>query len=222
MKIAVGISSGELGRYAVFYDSLMHVRGVTHDNVIQARSANIAENRNGIAERALTMGFDAVWYVDDDHVFAPQTLERLAAAEKDVVSGLYLKREIPFVPHVYDREDERGWCYPRLLQPLQRGLVSVKAVAAGCLLVKAKVLKALEKPYWRLGQITKDGWGDDLNFCRRVREAGFEVWCDLDTLVGHQMAGTIWPVYRKDGTWGTVLVQGREAIAEWPAAQEKP
>ena len=120
-----------------------------------------------------------------------------------------------------DKEDERGWCSPHLLRPFERGLIQLKATGAGCLLVKSAVLRAMAKPLWRLGQITPDGWGDDMNFCHRVREAGFEIWADLDVLVGHVFTGVIWPAYNhENGQWATALVQrGAQPLFAWPSAR---
>lgn len=220
VKVAVGISGGILARYAVFYDSLMHVERPPGTIDIQARGACISENRNGIAERALAMGCSHVWYVDDDQVFAPDTLMRLLAHDKDVVSGLYLQRGKPFHPQVYDVEDERGFCKPRLLQDFDHGLVKAVATGAGCLLVKTDVFRKLEKPWWRLGQIIPDGWCDDMNWCHRVRAAGFDVWADLDVLVGHEMSMTVWPMRLEDGSWKTALVAGSvEPLVVFPAAR---
>lgn len=221
MRVAVGVSCGELARYSIFFDSLMHVRGVNNENVLLHPSAVISRNRNRIAERAIAEGYDAVWYVDDDQVFSPPTLEKLIAADKDIVSGLYLKREVPFTPQVYDREDENGAVFPRLLKHGERGLVKAVATGAGCLLVKTKVFQAMEKPWWRLGQLDKEEWSDDVDFCRRARAADFDIWADLDVLVGHQMNTTIWPAVQADG-WATYMVHGREVIAAWPPAQEAP
>lgn len=222
MRVAVGVSCGELARYSIFFDSLMHVRGVTNDNVFVSQGAVISRNRNRIATRAIEEGYDAVWYVDDDQVFSPATLEKLIARDKDIVSGLYLKREVPFLPQVYDREDERGAVFPRLLKNGERGMVKAVATGAGCLLVKTKVFEAMEKPWWRLGQLDKEEWSDDVDFCRRARAAGFDIWADLDVLVGHQMNSTIWPAIQGDGSWATFMVHGREVIVAWPPAQELP
>lgn len=217
MLTAVGISCGELARFSMFYDSLMQVRGVTNENVIQARSSNIAGNRNAIAEIALARGYEAIWYVDDDQVFQADCLERLQAHDKDAVSGLYLKREPPFRPNAHDQVDERGWAAPMILKG--NGLVECKAVGAGCLLVKTKVLQAMAQPWWRLGQTAPDLWGDDLDFCRRVREAGFTIHCDLSVRVGHALVGVLWPA--KEGEkWATMLTQGQDVIAVWPQGEQ--
>lgn len=221
MRVAVGISSAEQPRYGMFFDSLMHVRGVTDTNVLYRRGANIADNRNAIGEKAIELGFHAVWYVDDDQIFSPNCLERLVAADKDIVSGLYIAREIPFIPHVYQQRDD-GAIKPRLLRTLDRSLVECDVVGAGCLLVKTDVLRKMPKPWWRLGEVDGVNWSDDSGFCLRVRQAGFRVHCDQGTPVGHCMFGVVWPKYDENtGEWSTIFIQGNQAIAQWPAAREK-
>lgn len=213
MKILVGVPCAEAARFSLFYDGLMHVAGVTKDNVCVVRGSSIAKNRNVIAQQAIAGGFDAVWYVDDDQAILPDTLERLAAHDKDIVSGLYLSREVPFRPHVY-RDGEDG-CSEQLQLPPQGGLFSPHAVGAGCLLVKTGVFSAMGQPWWRLGQISSETWGDDLDFCRRARDVGFEVWCDLDCQVGHLVSPVVvWPSL--DGTgWKALLAQEEKVLAQW-------
>lgn len=218
MRVAIGVSSGELARYGIFWDSLIHVKGVSHDNVICGRGANIATNRNGIAERAVDWGFDFLWYVDDDQVFAPDTLDKLLAHDKDIVSGLYLNREVPWIPHVYRHDPEVGLWFPQLLKTSDKGLIEADSAGAGCLLVKTKVFKSMEKPWWRLGQCDKVNWSDDHDFLMRAREKGFKLYVDFDCPVGHQMNATIWPTRDPKGEWHSALVQRHEAIALWPAA----
>jgi GT2 family glycosyltransferase len=164
------------------------------------------------------MGAEWVFYLDDDHIHTPPILNSLLAREKDVIGPLYLQREWPFAPIVYDRENPDGAVYQRLLRPFDSGLISVKAIGAGGLLVRRKVFETLEKPWWRLGQVRSDLWGDDIDFCRRVRQAGFEVWCDLDNKMGHITTAEIWPVKDEKGNWLTTIVIAGKAIVTLPAA----
>ncbi len=230
----LGISGGELARYAISYHSILRLQVPPGTICIPARGSSIAENRNGIASRALDAGAEWVFYADDDQVFFPDTLTRLLVHDKDIISGLYVKREIPFVPHIYDREDENGWLAPHLLTRFDGGLMEFKSVAAGCLVVKTAVLRAMTaqglagsdgKKWWNLGQMkgAEDNWGDDHNFCQRARQAGFKIWCDLDVRIGHEVLGTVYPKRNEDGSWTTIMMQGdNQIIAEWPAAQQMP
>ena len=173
----VGISSPENARHSLFYSSLTNVAKPPHTALAHAIGSSISRNRNTIAEQALTAGAEWIWYVDDDQLFPLDTLLKLLARNVSVVSGLYLQRDFPYVPHMYDREEENGAVYPTHLAAGDAGLKSVLATGAGCLLVRTEVLKHLEPPYWRLGQnggpMGTDQWGDDIDFCRRVRAKGF-------------------------------------------------
>ena len=216
----IGISSSELSRFAVFYHSLANVQKPPHTALAHSTGASIATNRNEVTEKALQSGAEWIWYVDDDQMFAPDALTRLLSRRLDIVSGIYLQRSAPFYPHMYHRGDKQG-VYPRMLESGDSGLVELEAVGAGCLLVKTKVLRALDRPFWRLGQIRSDVWGDDLDFCNRVRAAGFKVWCDLDVRVGHIFSGIVTPTLNQDQTWSTTLSQlDNTPFVSWPAATE--
>jgi hypothetical protein len=79
-----------------------------------------------------------------------------------------------------------------------------------------EVLDALGDPVWTVGQMDKADIGEDVDFCRRVREKGFQIWCDLDVGVGHKIIGTVWP-YRTDDGWVTALVVGNKVAVYLPA-----
>lgn len=214
----IGVSAAETARFTDFWDSFVHIvpPADTRVEVRVGRGANIAANRNGLTQLALEMGADWIWYVDDDQVFAPETLQRLLAHRLDVVSGLYVARDFPFKAQVFDREDAQGRVAHRLLEPTDGGLVRVLAVGAGSFLVRRRVLEALTPPYWTLGQIEPDNWGDDIDFCRRVRAAGFDIWCDLHCAVGHKIQATLWPQRTPQG-WVTTLVASQTPIAHFPS-----
>lgn len=215
----IGISGAELSRYATFYESIMHMDIPRDTAIMQSRGASIAKNRNNIADQALKVNAKWVWYVDDDQIFKPNTLKALIARDVDVVSGLYVQRNAPFIPHVYDVPETDIGVTCHLLKPFEAGMKRRLATGAGCLLIKTKVFKELEPPFWRLGQLVKDEWCDDIDFFKRVRQAGFDVWCDYDVTVGHIFSGEVWPIREPNGNWGTTLVQGQDKIATWGAAQ---
>lgn len=218
MSGLIGISTADQGRFSVFYATLSSLQ--KPEGVISsfARGAVISENRNNISETALQCGVDWVLYLDDDHILQPNTLMRLLEADKDVISAHYVKRQYPFNPIILDAELPDGTFTWKQLHPKESGIVSVAAVGAGCLLIKRKVLEALSRPFWTLGQINPASWGDDLDFCSRVRKAGFEVNVDLDNSIGHIMTGVVWPHRNDEQGWVANFAQdvGKPTIAKWP------
>jgi hypothetical protein len=212
----IGVSAAETARFTDFWDSFVHVDRPPDTRIEVARGANIARNRNGLTEHALAAGAEWVWFVDDDQVFAPEALTRLLSHDRDIVSGLYVARDVPFKAQIFDRVDAQGKAAHRLFEPADAGLVQILAAGAGSLLVKRRVLEGLSAPYWTLGQIAKDEWGDDLDFCHRARAAGFDIWCDLDCYVGHKIQATLWPQRTEQG-WVTTLVASNQPVAHFPS-----
>lgn len=219
MSGVIGISTAESGRYSIFYASLEGMQLPSEPiQKVFARSAVISENRNAITKHALDSGADWVLYLDDDHILTRDVLTHLLAADKDVVSAHYVQRQAPFAPVAMSAELPNGRFMKLALEPTQTGLLSVAAVGAGCMLVKRRVLEALEAPYWTLGQIHPSSWGDDLHFCSRVRKAGFEIFIDLDNPVGHLMTGTVWPSHSVSQGWVTNYAADptKPVLAKWP------
>lgn len=68
----------------------------------------------------------------------------------------------------------------------RKGLVEVDGLGAGCMLIKRKVLKAIEAPFVDL--INKDGTrflGHDYYFCKKAKKKGFRVYADWEILCDH-------------------------------------
>lgn len=208
--VVIGVSAAETARFTEFWGSLCGMGSPCPVEVRVARGANIARNRNELTGYFLQSSKEWLWYLDDDQVLLPGTLGKLLAHGVEVVSGVYVSRNYPFLPLVYDQVREDGQIAFKELTT-ETGLIGVVATGAGCLLVHRRVLEALTPPYWTLGQIAPEAWGDDVDFCRRVRAAGFEVQVDVDTRVGHISQCTLWPERSATG-WGTTLVTGNRPV----------
>lgn len=212
----IGVSSSEYTRYAMFYDELTSVERPPDTLVSHSVGLYINENRNQLSDHAIELGAEWIWFVDDDHCFQPDTLTRLLAHDVDIVSGVYVRRTAPFLPVVYEQEDNTGDVVKHYFTPQDRGLKPILACGGGCLLVKTKVLKALGTPYWRFSQ-RPDGEmiGEDIDFCYRARAAGFTVWCDFDTTIGHLATVVLYPHQVTPGKWNLKVLdtKGRLVVA---------
>jgi hypothetical protein len=139
----------------------------------------------------------------DDHTFAPDILLNLIAHDVDVVVPLCLKKDAPFDPVVYEGQqlNEDGLVEHIVARLPSQGLHEIWAAGSAGMLIRKHVLDALEKPIF----ITEHGMqNEDLNFCRRVREAGFRIWCDVDQHLGHISPKTVYPYWQGD-RWGSVM-----------------
>lgn len=201
-KILVGVPTAEYARRADFYDFYNMLDRPMGTICTFAHGQSPARNRNIMIEQALEHNCTHILFLDDDVAFKPDLLTRLLAHDKDIVTGLYLMRNYPHQPIIFDYADNKGKCRYRYLKDGEKGLVEIINCGLGACLIKTEVFKSMEKPWIRLGELEKDHWCDDIGFFNRVRAAGFKLYCDLDCPVGHFASVTIWP-NNVDGVWFT-------------------
>lgn len=214
----IGMSCGELARFSETYASLMGLRKPPGTIFMQCRSMSIADNWNQIARMFMESSAEWLFLTNDDQTYAPDTLIRLLARNVDVVTGLYLSRAFPFSPVIHDDEDADGFVRTRYLQQGESGLVPVISAGDGALLIRRHVMEKIGDPWWALShQNHADKAVHDMNFSRKVRAAGFQMYCDLDVTPGHLGVFAIFPKRQPDGTWITMLTQGANALT-LPAA----
>lgn len=149
---------------------------------------DIADQRN---KAVLQAEGDWLWFIDTDMIFAPETLERLLAHEVDLVQVLCMMRHPPHVPLLYENSE-----FERSLAPSgSPRLVEVKSLGAGGTLYRKTLFETIPAP-WFEGIIGME----DTNFAQKARKAGFKLYVDLATPVGHLTPMIVWPHYQ-EGIW---------------------
>ncbi len=176
--------------------------------VFQCRYASLAHSLNTIADAFLQTGWEWLFLANDDHVYPADTLLKLLAHDKDFVTGLYVKKQIPYEPVLYDRIED-GVLKQKEFKTGESGLIPIVGCGDGCLLIRRRVFEAIPQPWWELATDDQpDVIRQDLIFCQRVRDAGFEMWCDLDTTVAHIALTPIQPARMPNGEWAPVFIGG--------------
>lgn len=210
-KIFIGVPTSDGVRWPVFYDYLQNLDKPEGTMGAGFHTNSGAMNRNLIIQEALFRQCTHVLFIDDDMAFAPNALMKLLEHNKDIVSGLFLKRVFPHPPVIF-YSDGNGKHTRRLLKDNDKGLIHVDATGFGFTLVKTSVFALLEKPYIRLGEINPERRSEDIGFCKRARSAGFSIYCDLDCPIGHIGQATFWP-HCIGGVWHTAIdTDGNEVI----------
>jgi hypothetical protein len=97
----------------------------------------------------------------------------------------------------------------------------VAAAGTGGMLVRRKVFEALPRPWFEVGQLRTDSLGEDLWFCKKAGERGFEVWVDWETQMGHLTPAAVWPVHTGEGWRTGYHLGGRGGMPIVGAAEEK-
>jgi len=208
-KVLVATATTDRVRVSQFYDHLKDLIMPPGSATSQNRNASIARARNDLVGEMLEGGYTHIFFLDDDHAFAPDVLMRLLAHQSYVVSGLYTQKVAPFGPVLVSRFDGSGQGYRLILRPGMNGLITVAGCGMGCCLIERSVLVRLTTPWFVCGTPIADQIAEDFTFCRRVSsELDLSIWADLDTRVGHYTQGAIWPAVGPDGGWITTLAMG--------------
>lgn len=147
--------------------------------------------RNTACENMLNNGFTWLFFIDDDVCIPPDTVPRLIAHGKDIVSAMYLRRANPITPVMlnFDAQRRAQW----ITSWPQGALIEADLVGAGALLIHRRVLERMPSP-WFEWELDKKDWpphlgdrlSEDFSFCRRAkRDFGFRIHVDTSIQCEH-------------------------------------
>jgi len=134
--------------------------------------------------------FDYLLMIDDD-VVPPEDLWRMVHEEKDIIAAAapaWIRDRIVWVN--FDFKETEGYKQSAevlkqliLVPPEERRPVRVDAAGTGCIAIHRKVFEHPEVGNYNPFQTLYDERGgetvgEDLNFCRKATDAGFEIWAD--------------------------------------------
>lgn len=137
--------------------------------------------RNDIVKKFLNLhSFEYLFFIDADMSFPPDILDILLQRHKDIVGALYVGRTKPYMPCVFEMKKE-PLEFPNIIK-LQGEFFKVGAISTGCLLIHRRVFERIPYPWF--------GWkkgipGEDLFFCWKASQYGFDIWCDASRKIYH-------------------------------------
>ena len=146
--------------------------------------------RNNLARQALKTDADYVLWLDSDMVFAPDTLIRMLKVCKDndidFLTAVCFRRKPPYTPCLFDRLEkvEKGASYTALLS-VPEGLFKVGGCGFAGVLMASDVLLSVQSKFNGRMFDPMDGFGEDVSFCWRARQCGYDIWCDSSIEFGH-------------------------------------
>lgn len=135
--------------------------------------------------RAMELGCDYVWVMDDDTIPQTDSLEKLVTvAEREEQAGFLASRvlwtdgtdHIMNMPHFLNSNDEN--------QPLRE----IKSSSFVSMLIKGDAIKKVGLPYSQFFI-----WGDDSEYSERISENGFRGLYVCDSIVLHKTAANYGP-----------------------------
>ena len=142
----------------------------------------IYEARNKLAKQAIKMGAEWTMWFDSDMIFPPETMLKLLEHNAPMVSGAYFRRSPPYHLVAFDECDTKNRKWTDLKLPTET--VFCGGVGFGCVLVKTDVLFDVAAKFGTWFE-PMNGFGEDLSFCWRARECGYDILLDPSITCGH-------------------------------------
>jgi len=207
----IGVLAQETARFSMFAASMTGLAAPEGSSVKWIFGHDIAENANKLVEEMYDRDVDWLWIMGDDHAFSGQILLRLLAHDKDVCVPLCLMRNAPYRPVIFSELHEGTGVRVRvnLDDHPAGGLIPVHSAGSAGMLIKRAVFDFVGKPWFESGVDSSVQLGEDVYFCDKARDAGFEIFADLDTVLGHCATHVVWPVREEDGwTFGFSMMGG--------------
>jgi glycosyltransferase involved in cell wall biosynthesis len=142
------------------------------------QSSVLPQSRISLVKMALEGGYDYILFIDADMKFPPNLLERLLAADVDVITTNYVTKSEEYSKCTsLDLEGKNLYTTPD-----KKGIEEIAMAATGTMLIKTELFKNLAEPwfifYWE--NETKRMFGEDYYFCHIARQAGYKVYIDHD------------------------------------------
>lgn len=148
--------------------------------------------RNNLARQAIKAEADWILWLDSDMVFAPDFLQRmLKICEEnkiDFLTALCFRRKPPYTPCLFDKleklPDDKGAAYTTLMS-IPDGRFQVGGCGFAGVLMSTEVVLSVSAKFGGRMFDPLPGFGEDVSFCWRARQCGYDIWCDSSIEMGH-------------------------------------
>lgn len=192
-KLVVGVCSGGTIRVetvASLYSNLINLaqQNIPPNLLFQVGGYKDI-NCNVLVEDARKQGMTHIMFIDTDMIFPEDGISRLLSHNKDIVGGNYNVRLDPTSgefsgPTVKMLVD--GKPVSMLAEGFPTELFKCYALPLGFMLVKLPVFDKMLRPYFETHVDNNNKHTtEDIDFCQKANEAGFELWCDPTIRIGH-------------------------------------
>ena len=184
MKLAIGMPTcGTIKSQTAFALFRMIHHLPFEYNIIFKEGSILHHNREMIVKEAIRLGCSHLLFIDSDMFFEADAIKQLIDRNKDIIGVNYRLRKDP--PTTTVKIDPERWAKVKEDHP--DGLLTCDAVGTGFMLINLEVFKKLSEPwfFWKSDESGDVVEGEDSWFCRKVREAGYEIWVDLSIPMKH-------------------------------------
>jgi len=148
------------------------------------------DNQNDVNEQRPFKGqvtYDKLLWIDSDIAFTPDDAMTLIKSDKDIISGAYLLASGEVT--AYKKLLGPGYTFEQVKEMTEP--IKIGGCGFGFLAVKSGVFESLSRPWFQSAMIKTDDeyefpmMGEDLSWCKRVADLGYDIWFDPTVRVTH-------------------------------------
>ena len=166
---------------AHFLDNIIRLMYYTQKNQIATLRFSslifplIAKSREFLAYQALKQDPkpDYLLWLDTDIIMPQDTVKTLLSADKDIIGGIYYAKIKPYFPILRKEGIWEGKSWNYLVLEWENNLFKTDFIGFGCMLIKREVFEKVQRPWF---EEKIDGLSEDLYFCKKARETGYDIW----------------------------------------------
>lgn len=185
MKTLIAVPAMDMC-HSRFAQSLATLDKVGDCQVSFIMNSLIYDARNKFCQQAIEGEFDYILWLDSDMVFPSYVLKQFMQDDKDIVAGLYFRRNYPFTPVAFSElRRENGILKMKDLEEWSSELFEVDGVGFGCVLMKTDCLFDIAGKEGGIWFTPTPDAGEDAAFCLRAKEYGYKIWIDPTVKLGH-------------------------------------
>lgn len=185
MKTLIAVPAMDMC-HSRFAQSLATLDKVGDCQVSFIMNSLIYDARNKFCQQAIEGEFDYILWLDSDMVFPSYVLKQFMQDDKDIVAGLYFRRNYPFTPVAFSElRRENGILKMKDLEEWSSDLFEVDGVGFGCVLMKTDCLFDIAGREGGIWFTPTPDAGEDAAFCLRAKEYGYKIWIDPTVKLGH-------------------------------------
>jgi len=156
----------------------------------------IQDARNQAVKRMYENDCDGILFIDSDQTFPNTALETLIETHKDIVGYPIIRKAPPYYPNI-SRFNEETKDFEIYEDYPKNNLFKVAYIGMGFVYIRRAVFEAMDKKfgdhiYFDFGWYESDKYkkgdkmiGEDVFFCMRAKECGFDIWVNPFVKIGH-------------------------------------
>lgn len=192
-KLVIGICSGGTIRIetmtSLYSDLINLAQQDIPPNLLVQVGGYKDINCNVLVEHSKAQGMTHLMFVDTDMIFPEDGISRLLSHDKDIVGGNYNIRLDPTSGEFSGPTVKmlvNGEPVSMIAKDFPTELFKCYALPLGFMLVKMSVFDKLTRPYFETHiDANNKHMTEDIDFCVKANEAGFDLWCDPTIQIGH-------------------------------------